>query len=175
MPVLFSEFIAIFQEREDVDSREAIFTQILFFYLVIRCLHLGKEEVTRLLNTASRCSSLRLSIHCRCWGALPPLALDIDPSHLSYRKISAALANWQPQPTATSTAHLMPRPGTEALNGAGHFVQGNGALFTGQVQKVHHKVESRKGLKKKEYFNLTGPQHEQDSRNPTKENVFIYR
>jgi len=69
----------------------------------------------------------------------------------------------------------MPRPGTEALNGAGHFVQGNGALFTGQVQKVHHEVKSRKSLEKKEYFNLIGSQHEQGSGNPTKENGFIYR
>lgn len=175
MPVLFSEFVAIFQEREDIGSREAIFAQVLFFYLVICCLHLGKEEVTRLLDTASRCSSLRLSIHCRCWGDLPPLALEVTPNHLSYRKIAAALAARQSQPTATSTAHLMPRPGAEALNSTGHFVQGNGALFTGQVQKVHHKVESRKSLKEKEYCNLAGPQHVQDSGNPTKENGFIYR
>lgn len=35
LPVLFSEFIAVFQEREDVDPREAIFTQVLFFYVVV--------------------------------------------------------------------------------------------------------------------------------------------
>lgn len=64
----------------------------------------------------------------------------------------------QPQSTATSTAHLLPRPGTEALNGAGHFVQGKGLWFTGQVQKVHHKIESRKSLKEKDSFNLTRPQ-----------------
>lgn len=35
LPVFFSEFIAIFQEREDVGPREAIFTQVLFFYVVV--------------------------------------------------------------------------------------------------------------------------------------------
>lgn len=90
MPVIFSELIAIFQEREDVGPREAIFTQVLFFDVVICCLHLGKEAITRLLNTSSHCSSLCLSIHCGCWGDLPHLALEINPSHLSYRKVSAA-------------------------------------------------------------------------------------
>lgn len=82
LPVLFSEFVAIFQEREDVGSREAIFAQVLFFYLVIRWLHLGGEEGTGLLHTASRCSSLCLSIHCRCRGDLLPLALEVTPNHL---------------------------------------------------------------------------------------------
>lgn len=152
LPVVFSEVIAIFQEGEDVGSRKAIFAQVLFFYLMIYCLHLGKEEFTRLIYTAFCCSSLHLSIHCRFSGNLPPLALEVTHHHLPYRKISAILATHQPQPTATSTAHLMPRPGAEALNGGSHFVQGSGALFTGKVQKVHHKVESRKGLKEKKTF-----------------------
>lgn len=46
LPVIFSEFIAVFQEREDVGSREAIFTQVLFFDVVVSCLHLGKKAIT---------------------------------------------------------------------------------------------------------------------------------
>lgn len=105
MPVLFGEFIAIFQEGEDVGSREAIFAQVLFFYLVVRWLHLGKEEGTRLLNAASCCSSLRLSIHCRCWGVSTPL--EVTAIHLSYRKKNSISCH--PAAPAHCHKHCSPR------------------------------------------------------------------
>lgn len=101
-------------------------------------------------------------------GDSSPSSLGTYPQPFILQKNISSFVTRQPQSIDTSTAHLVPRLGAEALNGTGHFVQGNWALITGQVQKVHHKVESRKSLKEKEYFNLTGLQHEQDGGNPTK-------
>lgn len=70
LPVLFIEFIAIFQEREDVGPREAIFTQVLLFYLVICLLYLGREggRSHQAAKPGCHSCSLHLSFQCRCWG-----------------------------------------------------------------------------------------------------------